>query len=164
VDTWIVLKYLISITYTYKETYVLIMYRQKDVALSITCSSEDLHENYIPASFDEYLMKTRMRHEGHRRTTKCKLQSDYEELDVILFFVQIRYKALRCILRPLLTHLFLCRSAPPRARAATSSSSRKPRTATRVSSTRPSRPSSASARHRSSPSRPPPPRSTSTPA
>lgn len=84
------------------------MYRQKDVALTITCPSEDLHENYIPSSFDEYLMKTRMRHEGHRRTRKSKLQSDYEELDVILFFVQIRYKALHCILRPLLTHLFFC--------------------------------------------------------
>ncbi len=111
--------YIVDFDYLYKETYVLIMYRQKDVALTITCPSEDLHENYIPSSFDEYLMKTRMCHEGHRRTRKSKLQSDYEELDVILFFVQIRYKALRCILRLFLTHFFLCRSAPPRAPAAT---------------------------------------------
>jgi hypothetical protein len=82
------------------------MHVQKDVDLEMTCSGEDLHENYVPASFDEYLMTTRMSHNSLRATTKSKLQSDYEEPDVILFFVQIRYKALRCILRPLLTHLF----------------------------------------------------------
>ena len=52
-------------------------------------------------------MTTRMNHKGLRGTTKSKLQSAYEEPDVILFFVQTRYKALRYILRPLLTHIFV---------------------------------------------------------
>ena len=82
------------------------MHMQKDVDLEVTCSGEDLQENYVPTSFDEYLMKTRMHHKCHRRTPKCKLQSDYEEPDVILFFMYIRYKALRCIIRLLLTHIF----------------------------------------------------------
>jgi hypothetical protein len=74
------------------------MYRQKDVELEMTCAGHDLHENYVPGSFDEYLMNARMHHKGHRGTTKCKLQSDYEEPDVILLFVQIRYKALGSII------------------------------------------------------------------
>jgi hypothetical protein len=82
------------------------MYMQKNVELEVNCSGDDLHEDYIPASFDEYLMTKRMHHKGHRATTKCKLQSDYEEPDVILFLMQIRYKALRCIIRLSLTHIF----------------------------------------------------------
>ena len=82
------------------------MYRQKDVDLEVTCSGEDLHENYVPTSFDEYLMNKRMHHKGHRRTTKFKLQSHYDEPDVILFFLQIRYKTLSFIIRLLLTHIF----------------------------------------------------------
>jgi len=97
------------------------MYRQKDVDLEMTCTGDDLHENYVPASFDEYLMNVRMHHKGHRGTEKSKLQSDYEELDVILFFLRNRYKAPRSIIQLVLTlPLFLCRSAPPRAPAATS--------------------------------------------
>jgi hypothetical protein len=72
------------------------MYRQKDVELEMTCTGDDLHEN--PASFDEYLMNARIQHKGCRGTTKSKLQSDYEEPDVILFFLRNRYKALRSVM------------------------------------------------------------------
>jgi hypothetical protein len=93
------------ISFHLKGYHVISMYWQKDVDFQMTCAGDDLRENYIPASFDEYLMNATMHHKGHRRTTKCKLQSDYEEPDVILFFVQIRYKALGSAIRQLLTHI-----------------------------------------------------------
>ena len=92
-----------------KEHYVLIMYSQKDVDLTITCQGEDLHENYVRASFDEYLMNAHMRHKTRSTKTKLKLQSDYEDpsTDVILFFLQIRYKTLLRVTRLVLI-IFCC--------------------------------------------------------
>ena len=92
-----------------KEHHVLIMYSQKDVDLTITCQGEDLHENYVPASFDEYLMNARMRHKTRSTKTKLKPQSDYEDesTDVILFFLQIRYKTLLRVTRLVLIN-FCC--------------------------------------------------------
>ena len=95
---------------------------QPEFDLDTTLCSDDMYASYLPASFDDYLVQAKMRHTGSRPDTKSKLQSDYDEpqADAIYFFAQLRYKALPCILRRILTTpRVLCRSAPPRAPAAT---------------------------------------------
>ena len=84
------------------------MHRQEDVDLEITSSVEDARENYVPSSFDDYLVHARMRHRQRSTETKLKLHSDYDQpsIDVILFFLQFTYKALPCIIQLFLTHLF----------------------------------------------------------
>ncbi len=76
---------------------------QKDLEFVIALTHEDTHASYVPSSFDTYLMNARMRHTPRSGQTKTKLQSDYASIDVILLFLQIRYKALLCILRLVLT-------------------------------------------------------------
>jgi hypothetical protein len=39
---------------------------------------EDMSADYVPASFDAYLVSARLRHAGSRPDTKSKLQSPYD--------------------------------------------------------------------------------------
>ena len=95
---------------------------QPEFDLDTTVSSDEMSATYLPASFDDYLVQAKMRHAGSRPDTKSKQQSNYDLLpaDVIYYFRQLIYKALPCVPPHILTpHIFLCRSAPPRAPAAT---------------------------------------------
>ena len=58
---------------------VVIMDVQRDFEPVIPLTHEDITASYVPASFDEYLVNTRMRHTGSRPDTKSKPQSAYDE-------------------------------------------------------------------------------------
>ena len=52
---------------------------QPEFDLDTTVSSDEMSATYLPASFDDYLVKAKMRHVGSRPDTKSKLQSEYDE-------------------------------------------------------------------------------------
>jgi hypothetical protein len=51
---------------------------QPEFDLDTPCTSDDLHASYIPASFDDYLVRKKMSHTGARPDTKSKAHSDYD--------------------------------------------------------------------------------------
>jgi hypothetical protein len=52
---------------------------QRDFESVIPLTHEDINASYVPASYDDYLVNTRMRHTRSRPDTNSKLQSAYDE-------------------------------------------------------------------------------------
>ena len=63
------------------------MDNQPDFDLGSPVASEDMAASYIPASFDDYLVRKKMSHIGCRPDTKLKTHSDYDLPMWFIFFV-----------------------------------------------------------------------------
>jgi hypothetical protein len=51
---------------------------QTDFDLGTAVASDDMTASYVPACFDDYLVRKKMSHTGARPDTKSKAHSDYD--------------------------------------------------------------------------------------